>query len=592
MPTIQQENGRRTVAGLPLRWGIRAYAQLKAAQAGVIGPMPAKYTTLAAMLDQITAAPLPLDATDAQLCVYAQRFADECSIQAAMLHDLKAIRARLAGMVVTRGLTPPAIEDDRQFLLRCVDAAWWRRNLRRVHGRAFEHGAIRLGFVSVRAGAYASNETVARRVAQNRRNAAGLAAIKMVNEDGAEFTLAELAAKGVGNKAIRRGELMLRMAGCEAIAVEQGHVGLFVTLTAPSKYHAMLAKSGTMNPNYDGATPRQAQAYLQEVWACIRAKNHRDGIAPYGFRIAEPHHDGCPHWHILMFVPADQVDQLNDTMRAYALAEDGDEPGARRNRVKIVRIEADKGTAAGYIAKYVGKNIDGEHVGEHRDAAGNVVESDLVGDQVIAPSQRVEAWAAQWGIRQFQAIGQPPVTVWRELRRVEAERVAGAPQHVQDAWSACQRVTSVDPDTGEVIVEHAADFGAYIRAQGGVNTGRHYRIGVAERVEMREGRYGLAERPVPAGVYCRAMPAAVFASTRHSWKRAGVAVAVALDRPWSPVNNCTDEAPFWEAAAAYSGDIAPHDDSEYFANFDFAYFDTDEYKNLFTDKGIENDFQR
>lgn len=570
MPVIQQENGRRTVAGLPLRWGVRAYEQLKAAQAGVIGPMPDGYTKLAAMLDKVVASVLPLDATDAQICVYAERFADECSAQAAMLHDLKSIRARLSWMVSNRGLTAPAITDDRQFVLRCVDAAWWRRNLRRVHGRAFEHAAIRLGFVSVRAGAYASNETVARRIAQNRRNAAALSGITMVNEDGKEYTLAELAAKGVGNKAIRRGELMLRMAGCEEVAREQGHVGVFVTLTAPSKYHAMLAKSGTMNPHYNSSTPREAQEYLSKVWACIRSKNGRDGVAPYGFRIAEPHHDGCPHWHILMFVPAHQVDKLNATIRAYALAEDGDEPGARRNRIKIVRIEANKGTAAGYIAKYVGKNIDDEHVGDHRDVDGNLIETDLVGGDVIRPCQRVEAWASQWGIRQFQAIGQPPVTIWREFRRVEQERIAGAPQHVQDAWAACQRETSTDPETGEVIVTHAANWAEYIRAQGGVNMGRNYRIGLGERVELREGRYGLAERPMPTGVYCKALPDVVYTSTRHTWKRVGVAV----DRPWSPVNNCTGAAaPFWEADAPWPEEIAPFDDSAYFADFDFACFD-------------------
>ncbi|WP_377704924.1 replication endonuclease [Pseudoduganella sp. UC29_71] len=569
MPVIQQENGRRTVAGLPLRWGVRAYEQLRAAQAGAIGPMPERYKALSSLLDDVTAAPLPLDATDAQLCVYAQRFADECAAQAALLHDMKAIRARLAWMVVNRGIEAPCVEDDRQFMLRCVDAAWWRRNLRRVHGRAFEHAAIRLGFVSVRAGAYASNETVTRRLAQNRRNAAALQSVTMANEDGQEYRLADLAAKGTGNKAIRRGELMLRMAGCEDIAVEHGHIGLFVTLTCPSKYHAVLAASGTINPNYNGATPREAQAYLMKVWACIRAKNARDGILPYGFRIAEPHHDGCPHWHILMFVPGHKVRRLRRTLEAYALAEDGDEPGARKNRLKVVRIEADKGTAAGYIAKYVGKNIDDAHVDEHADEDGTVA-ADFVGDQVVRPAQRVEAWASQWGIRQFQPIGQPPVTVWRELRRVEQERIAGAPQHVQDAWAACQRETSTDPDTGEVIVSKPADYAAYIRAQGGVNMGRNYRLGVGERVEMREGRYGLAPRPVPTGVYCKALPDVVYTSTRHTWKRVGVAV----DRPWSPVNNCTgNAAPFWEADAPWPEEIAPFDDSAYFADCDFACFE-------------------
>ncbi len=582
MPVIQQERGQRTVKGLPPRWGARAYRELAAARAGqTLGEMPIRYTDLAALLDTVTNAPLPIDATDAQLCILAERSAAECNSMAAMIHDPKALRARLAWMVANRGLTPPQVEGDRQFMLRCIDSAWWRRNLRTVHGRHFEHAAVRLGFVSLRSGAYASNETVARHTAAKTRNARTLANVTMTNEEGYEATLAELSLKSVSNKAIRRGELMLRMKGCEEIANDLGDVGAFVTLTCPSKYHAVLAKSGTVNPNYNGTNAREAQAYLMGVWACIRASLHRQGIRPYGFRIAEPHHDGCPHWHLLLFVPKAAVKALSDTMTAYALAEDGEEPGAKRNRIKIVRIEASKGTAAGYIAKYVGKNIDGEHVGDTIDRDGHVVPADLIGDEIVKPAQRVEAWASTWGIRQFQPIGQPPVTVWRELRRVAAEQVQDAPEHVRSAWAACQRARTTDMETGEVITEQAASYSDYIRAQGGVNMGRAYRIGVSAPVELREGRYGLSERPMPKGVYCKASPDTVYSSTRYEWKRS--IAAASNGRPWTRVNNCTvelaPEAPHWESRAVWQASYPAHDDSEYFANFDFSYFDTDECRN-------------
>lgn len=576
MPVIQQEHGVKTVKGLPTRWGVRAYRELSAAMAGEDGARAPRYLALSALLDDVVGGPLPLQSTDAQLCILAERYANDCAASAATIHDTEALRERMAFIVRLHGLTPPNMRDDTQAIVRCTDPAWWRRNLRKVHGRALEAAAIRLGFVSIRAGAYASDETVARRLGQVARNKAALASVTMVNEHGAEFGLDKLAAKGTSNKRIRRGELMLRLAGCEDVANESGHVGVFITLTAPSKYHAVLAKSGTINPNYNDAVPRQVQHYLQRTWACMRTAYGRVGIKPYGFRIAEPHHDGCVHWHALVFMPPGQVDQFCAIVTRYALAEDGDEPGARANRVKYEQIDSAKGSAAAYIAKYISKNIDDDSADAHdefTDAAGNVVKVAIVNDSVRKASQRVDAWAGVWGIRQFQPIGQPPVTVWRELRRVAEAEVKTAAANVRAAWEAAQRVYgATDPETGECELIHAASFGDYIRAQGGVCLGRDYAIGVAMEAARIEGRYGVRDGMAPAGIYARTAPDAVYRSTRYTWTR--VASAVEVRRSWSPVNNCTE--PAWAAHAAPGEPIAEFDD---------AWFDSDEYKNFLVPSG-------
>ncbi len=47
------------------------------------------------------------------------------------------------------------------------------------------------------------------------------------------------------------------------------------------------------------------------------------GIHVYGFRVAEPQHDGTPHWHLLLFMPPKDVKQVGSIIRDYAMREDG-----------------------------------------------------------------------------------------------------------------------------------------------------------------------------------------------------------------------------------------------------------------------------
>ncbi|MCM2131434.1 replication endonuclease [Larsenimonas rhizosphaerae] len=293
-------------------------------------------------------------------------------------------------------------------LARLYCAKWWRRKLRVVSGRRLEQVERELGSVHHRAGIYCSNVTIERRRKQVRRNTAMLEAVEAINQHGQYYTLAELSELGLANPDNRRAELMLRIRETEAEARRLGHVGVFYTLTCPSRFHPVRAKSCTRNPRYKGATPRDGQRYLTNLWAKMRAKLARDGIGVYGIRVAEPHHDGTPHWHLLLWMKPEALDAVNDVLRAYALADSPDEPGAQRNRLETKLIDYSRGTAAGYIAKYVSKNINGQQF----------VDLDQYGKDMASSAPRVEAWAAVWGIRQFQFVGLPSVTVWREMRRL------------------------------------------------------------------------------------------------------------------------------------------------------------------------------
>ncbi len=311
------------------------------------------------------------------------------------------------------GLLPPKLTKKTGFsgcLKRMQDAIWWRRQLRRLQNRKTDEVMRLLGKVSKRAGKYCSDLTLKNRLAAKAASADFMARTYIVNQDEQRYSLKEISDKNVSNLTIRRGELMTRMRGMEDIAKELGHAGSFVTLTCPSKYHCAYASSGDRNPNWNGATPYQSQQYLNQVWARIRAELARQEINIQGMRVAEPQHDGTPHWHMMLFMAPEQLAAFSAVVMKYALAEDGDEKGAKVNRVKLVDIDPEKGSATGYIAKYISKNIDGQGL-----------DTDIDGGDATVAAQRVEAWASCWGIRQFQQIGGTPVTPWRELRRLKAE---------------------------------------------------------------------------------------------------------------------------------------------------------------------------
>jgi len=251
-----------------------------------------------------------------------------------------------------------------------------------------------------------------------------------VNELDQSYTLKELQDLSVSNPSLRRAELMTRIAGFEEYAIKHGHVGEFITITCPSRMHARLYNSGDQNPKYCGVTPDQSQKYLDEQWCKIRAVLKRQGIDMYGMRVVEPQHDGTPHWHMLVFMEPECVESVRSIMSRYALEIDGDERGAKDHRFTAVSIDWGRGTAAGYIAKYISKNIDGYGVDE-----------DLYGNNAKQSAIRVDAWASTWGIRQFQQIGGPPVTIWRVLRaltEVPEDELASCAYHAADEGNWCQ----------------------------------------------------------------------------------------------------------------------------------------------------------
>ncbi|MCX7279313.1 MAG: replication endonuclease [Burkholderiales bacterium] len=290
---------------------------------------------------------------------------------------------------------------------RLCDTAWWRRALRKRF-RSVEHAAILAGRVHRHAGRYVSDHAMKRAIRDQQRVSELLASLVAINQaTGEMLPLDELAKGSLANPANRRSALMARIKGIEAHAKAKGYEALFLTLTCPSRFHARHS-SGQRNDRHDRTAPRQAQAYLNQVWRLAMRKLEHCGVPLCGLRVVEPHHDGCPHWHVLVFTPPEHCEQVIATFSAYALSESPNEPGAAEHRFVVEHIDPAKGSAVGYVAKYVSKSIDGEGVGTDHET----------GEAAASSASRIVAWARLWGIRQFQFFGVPPITPTRELFRL------------------------------------------------------------------------------------------------------------------------------------------------------------------------------
>lgn len=442
-----------------------------------------------------------------------------------------------AGLIALQfNVTPPHWErvtkkyaseqDIAPAVMRMFNETWWRGWLRRIAAAWREHLQIAVGNVSKKKHTYASKTCVTEWREQKRRTREFLKGLELEDEDGNRISLIEKYDGSVANPAIRRCELMTRIRGFENICNELGYVGEFYTLTAPSKYHAT-TKAGYRNHKWNGANPSDTQGYLTSLWARIRAKLHREEIRIFGIRVAEPHHDATPHWHMLMFMLPEHAERVRAVIRDYAWQEDESELSsdkARKARFHAEAIDSEKGSATGYVAKYISKNIDGYALdGETDDESGELLKD-------TAPA--VSAWAARWHIRQFQFIGGAPVTVYRELRRLaDTETAHGLSVEFAAVHDAAD----------------AGDWAGYVNAQGGAFV-RRDDLQVRTLYEARDefNQYG-EETVCIRGVYDAAVGTGSPILTRLTqWKivpKRAVDLAVdvkgALAPSRSSVNNCT-----------------------------------------------------
>lgn len=414
---------------------------------------------------------------------------------------------------------------------RLIKDEWWVSQLKAQRMRWREALLIAAGEVNKDRSPYASKMAIRDVHARRLANLEYLKSCELENKvTGERIDLISKVMGSISNPEIRRMELMNTIAGIERYAASVGDVGMFITLTTPSKYHPTRqvgkGESKTVQLNHGwnetAFTPKDGQRYLCRIWSLIRTAFKDNDLEVYGMRVVEPHHDGTPHWHMMLFCKPGQRKAINEIMRRYALKEDGHEKGAAKQRFESRHLN--QGGAAGYIAKYIAKNIDGY-------APDGQLDHDT-GKPLKDTAAAVTAWASTWRIPQFKPIGLPTMGAYRELRKL--------PRGVSIASEFDDRVEAVRAAADE------GEFDLYILAQGGANMPRDAQaVRVARKVTDEVNEYEEdIERVV--GIYAPHLGAGHIRVTRsEEWRIVPKVLAVeplilksGSAAPRSPVNNC------------------------------------------------------
>lgn len=128
---------------------------------------------------------------------------------------------------------------------RLMDEAFWRRAISRIVVAVFENARRAAGMVSPHSSPYASNAACEWLTIRQDRQREWIELMAIESESGDVVDLKTVIDSSQSNPANRRHELMTRIAGCQEYAESNDHVAVFVTMTAPSRFHRLKSTVNT-----------------------------------------------------------------------------------------------------------------------------------------------------------------------------------------------------------------------------------------------------------------------------------------------------------------------------------------------------------
>jgi hypothetical protein len=319
-----------------------------------------------------------------------------------------------------------------------LDPRWQKRRLRRESRRAQAWYDAALRMTGPHSPAVSGYTLGAARETWD-RGRMWSADMTVLFEDGTTVPLSTIQSHA---RSARRAQLYTVAKAMEFEGERRDFTAFFITLTLPGEYHPFttgkLDKNGHYpnarpNPNWNPAYGPAAQwAELQGRWATIRGRlaDHVALREWWGISVPEPHQDGTPHLHIMVWMPR-SFEQRGMRRTAHVLRDIlRDVAPDRQGRLEIVRKRVLKNgkttgaSPASYVMKYVMMSLDDEAT---QAARGE-------------DAERHRAWASTRGLRRMRLVGvHGSLRIWQRLWTAREDEYDTMPPTAQTAWDYMRR---------------------------------------------------------------------------------------------------------------------------------------------------------
>lgn len=292
---------------------------------------------------------------------------------------------------------------------RLCDPKWWRRRIRREIRGKQEQLARLLGLVGSGRSKYVSGHTLAQYRQQLQKQEEWLASHCVAAEIGQQTVSIPLDKIAAAAPSRRYAEVMARASGIAGIADRHGMQPFMVTVTLAGYHHATSAQ-------WDRSTTAEMLDWQREQWARLRARAAKTGIRMVGMWAVEPHSEGTPHWHHVLWT--DDPDTVRALFAEYYLdADEPAEPGAAAHRITWEAAKHGRGGAINYLLKYALKYVSKGDAGTTQTLRNKNMQ-DFERDATA-----VRAWRSTHGKRALGwyscNVSQAQISTWRELRRAK-----------------------------------------------------------------------------------------------------------------------------------------------------------------------------